>query len=240
MKILRNSLLVVAFMVSLLFVASNARASLIPIDAPNAALAPYPAPYAEVMVSLNSGGTVATITITGKSFNWWTDPVAKTGAYTSQYLVGDGSTIALNTNGAVNLVNSYGTNGFSWSGGNGNTAFTAGGSGNVSDFGTFNYIINNFDGFNSAVSSLSFQLQKATGSWTGDENVLLPNTLSNQVAAHIFVPNTTGTAAIVTGFAGNDTTGTPPVPVPPSVWLLGSGLIGLVGLRRRFKKGGGK
>ena len=27
-----------------------------------------------------------------------------------------------------------------------------------------------------------------------------------------------------------------PVPIPPSVWLLGSGLIGLVGLRRRFKK----
>jgi len=27
-----------------------------------------------------------------------------------------------------------------------------------------------------------------------------------------------------------------PVPIPPTVWLLGSGLIGLVGLRRRFKK----
>ena len=25
-----------------------------------------------------------------------------------------------------------------------------------------------------------------------------------------------------------------PVPIPPSVWLLGSGLIGLVGLRRKF------
>jgi len=27
-----------------------------------------------------------------------------------------------------------------------------------------------------------------------------------------------------------------PVPIPPAVWLLGSGLLGLVGLRRRFKK----
>ncbi|MDY6950660.1 MAG: VPLPA-CTERM sorting domain-containing protein [Thermodesulfobacteriota bacterium] len=26
-----------------------------------------------------------------------------------------------------------------------------------------------------------------------------------------------------------------PVPVPPAVWLLGSGLIGLVGIRRRYK-----
>ena len=29
---------------------------------------------------------------------------------------------------------------------------------------------------------------------------------------------------------------TPPVPVPPTVWLLGSGLLGLVGLRRKFRK----
>ena len=27
-----------------------------------------------------------------------------------------------------------------------------------------------------------------------------------------------------------------PVPIPPTLWLLGSGLLGLVGLRRRFKK----
>jgi len=30
--------------------------------------------------------------------------------------------------------------------------------------------------------------------------------------------------------------GPSPVPIPPSVWLLGSGLIGLVGLKKRFKK----
>jgi hypothetical protein len=27
-----------------------------------------------------------------------------------------------------------------------------------------------------------------------------------------------------------------PVPIPPAVWLLGSGLLGLIGIRRRFKK----
>jgi hypothetical protein len=27
-----------------------------------------------------------------------------------------------------------------------------------------------------------------------------------------------------------------PVPIPGAVWLLGSGLIGLIGIRRRFKK----
>jgi hypothetical protein len=30
--------------------------------------------------------------------------------------------------------------------------------------------------------------------------------------------------------------GAPTVPVPAAFWLLGSGLIGLIGLRRRFKK----
>lgn len=34
--------------------------------------------------------------------------------------------------------------------------------------------------------------------------------------------------------SGVDSATNPTVPVPPSVWLLGSGLIGLVGLRRRF------
>lgn len=34
----------------------------------------------------------------------------------------------------------------------------------------------------------------------------------------------------------NFTPATTPVPIPGAVWLLGSGLLGLVGLRRRFKK----
>ena len=35
------------------------------------------------------------------------------------------------------------------------------------------------------------------------------------------------------GFSGGSTT---PVPIPPTVWLLGSGLVGLAGFRKRFKK----
>jgi T5SS/PEP-CTERM-associated repeat protein len=41
----------------------------------------------------------------------------------------------------------------------------------------------------------------------------------------------------VTGFSGYAVSGTAPVPIPAAVWLLGSGLAGLVGMRRRlFKK----
>jgi T5SS/PEP-CTERM-associated repeat protein len=37
----------------------------------------------------------------------------------------------------------------------------------------------------------------------------------------------------VTGFSGYAVSGTAPVPVPAALWLLGSGVIGLVGIRRR-------
>jgi hypothetical protein len=34
----------------------------------------------------------------------------------------------------------------------------------------------------------------------------------------------------------SETTSVPPVPIPPTVYLLGAGLVGLVGLRRKFRK----
>lgn len=62
------------------------------------------------------------------------------------------------------------------------------------------------------------------------------------------VTSDTYTSAGLLRISAHETTGTsqdprlrvtytpapPPVPIPPTVWLLGSGLIGLVGLRRKF------
>ncbi|MEA5115639.1 MAG: VPLPA-CTERM sorting domain-containing protein [Geobacteraceae bacterium] len=38
-----------------------------------------------------------------------------------------------------------------------------------------------------------------------------------------------------TGLSGYAVTGNAPVPIPAAAWLLGSGLMGLVGLRRRMQ-----
>jgi hypothetical protein len=42
-----------------------------------------------------------------------------------------------------------------------------------------------------------------------------------------------GAISHVSLYGGGETVA-PPVPIPPTVWLLGAGLVGLVGLRRRF------
>lgn len=69
------------------------------------------------------------------------------------------------------------------------------------------------------------------------------NFLSSPVDAngHGSSPNGTWLASVhVQGIAPNNTSGFvggAPVPIPPSVWLLGSGLLGLVGIGRRMMLG---
>ena len=74
-----------------------------------------------------------------------------------------------------------------------------------------------------------FTLTNLGGTWASDSNVLIPNAKGYSAAAHISVSD--GNAAhdaLAAGYAR--------VPIPAAVWLLGSGLIGLVAVRRRMKR----
>lgn len=217
MKILGKSFLVVVFMVSLLFIAGNAGAGLIAnfdIIYGNKALldAGWTKPYANVAVDLDNTGTIATITFTAKG----------------SYLMGDGNSAALNLIGTYDTNFSYVANSFTPAAEFKQLNITP----NVSEFGQFDFSIKMDDGFAKATSTLSFQLQNLTGVWTTDGANFFDINTKYLAGTHIFPPGGDDT-----GFAAGDgTTGMPYVPLPPSVWLLGSGLLGLVGLRRRFKK----
>jgi len=91
---------------------------------------------------------------------------------------------------------------------------------NMSEFGTYSLI---FKGPNmaQAVSSLSFILNGS--GWSNAADVLAFNADGYLAAAHIMMNDGTGN----TGFASA-------VPIPAAVWLLGFGVVGLVGAKRRI------
>jgi hypothetical protein len=182
---------------------------------PNAAISPYPGPYAKVDVNLTSS-TTATITFT---------------SYTNSgniYLMGDGSTVALNVNSASFSVSGV-------SGSNGGTGFTPGpytvqnppGTSNVDGFGRFNLTIDSFDGFTHSSDSVTLTVTNLSGTWAGSADVLTPNADGSTAAAHIFVtssPANASNGALATGYAAN---GNQVIPEPSSIVL---GLVGLMGL----------
>ena len=64
-------------------------------------------------------------------------------------------------------------------------------------------------------------------------------THSGNIAAVLWMTPGVGGSNLYQGLITAAPPGTPPdpVPIPTSVWLLASGLLGLVAVRRRFKKG---
>ena len=188
----------------------------------NSAISGFPAPYGSVTVNLDVTQTIATITFTA----------ANTAAF--QYLFGDGSTAAVNVNGAFTLGAITGTHlpGFGFQAGEG---YSNGGAGNVDGWGSFNLTINSSDGYTRSSNSVTFTLTKTSGTWSSDANVLIANAQGAFVAAHIFVaafPADPNAGALATGFASNGGAVNTP-DGGTTVMLLGVAL-GALGMARRF------
>jgi hypothetical protein len=182
----------------------------IDLTVPDAALVPYSSPYGTVTIDLTSA-TTATVT-----FAAWPS---------STYLFGGAGSTDLNVNAT----------GFTATGLTGYTTPTISyfSNGAVSQFGKLNLQIDNFDGFGDASTPMSFLLTNTGGTWSSVNDVLVNDATGYMAAGHIFVPNATGSAAIMTGFAGNGEI--PAVPEPASMLLLGSGLLGAGWFGRRRK-----
>lgn len=102
---------------------------------------------------------------------------------------------------------------------------------NLSCWGRFNASYKNLG----ELSSFSFSVDNSDSgiNWTTASDVLVLNGVNGYyAAAHVKDPAPAYDSQ--TGFAAGN--GNTPVPIPAAIWLLGSGLIGLVGLRKRFKK----
>lgn len=148
----------------------------------NAALAGFPPPYGTAEIDLLTGGASANVTFTSNT------------AGNPAYLFVDGSSVDLNIHitGTGFTVDSctIGTACASITGtqvGTGFNApqFTQVAATNVDGFGTFNLVIDNQDSFKQAVNSVSFTVNNTGGTWSSAADVIAPNSLLNDIAAHV-------------------------------------------------------
>jgi len=191
------------------------------ITEPNTALAGhgFTGPYVQVDIGLTDS-THADVTFTGLTSTFGGNPVI--------YLMGDGSTAALQVNASTFTVSGV-------TGTNSGTGFTPGGFTvninpipPVDGFGNFNLVIDDDDGYTHAVDKLVFTLTNTSGTWASDAEVLAFNADGYDAAAHVFPASNPASATndvytSMTGYAAE-------VPIPAALPLFGTGLLGLLGL----------
>jgi hypothetical protein len=134
-------------------------------------------------------------------------------AYSGYYFGGNG--FGVNVNGDVTYSDIIVTGG----------SYTDTGDRHLDGFGDFSEGVG-FAGSEHDITYLSFTLTNTSGSWDSVNDVLTET--GWLAAAHVF-PQGNG----FTGYAAN---GTPQVPEPTTLLLLGLGLVGIAGISRRLKK----
>lgn len=181
----------------------------------NSAISGYAGPYATVDVNLINS-TTANVTFTS---------LTNSG---NIYLMGGTGAVAVNVD-----ATSWTLSGIT--GSNAGTGFTPGtysdgGAGNEDGFGSFNQLIDSFDGYTHSADTISFSLTNTSGTWASDAAVLAPNSGGSLAAAHIFVttyPANASNTALATGFAASV-----PEADTYAMLLAGLGLVGFAARRR--------
>lgn len=203
------------------------------LNTPNAAGSVYVGPYAHVDITVPDGGGVATFDVTAAQtgfMNPGLQPVTYTlggkgmFAFNGPFTIDTGSYQTVSYPGFTSPTIKLQTNK------------------KVSEFGSFDNVFKAKDGYSSSVSEFKFSTMGTTYSDAAAVEALLLANLTNKgyyAAAHVFPSLTSGInngAVSDAIFAGNGGQGESQVPVPPTVLLLGSGLIGFGLLGRRKAK----
>lgn len=231
MKITNHFRKVFGILGALSLVAASAKADLITysLDNGNSDINPgYAPPYGTVQVDLTDP-THATITFSSDVIGG------------NIYLFGGAQCVDVNVNATSWMLSPV-------VGNNSGTGFSAsslsdGGSGNVDGRGSFDQTIDAFDGYTHSSDTVTFTLTDTSGTWASASSVLATNSNGNYAAAHIFVtssPANAANGALVTGYAGSDTSITPLTGSVPdggsTVILLGSAMMSLASIRVWFSR----
>lgn len=212
----------VALLLTLSGALSAARADTInyQIALGNPAVSSYTGPYADVLVDRTST-TTAQITFTSLSNGFQT------------FLLGAVGAAGVNVNAGSWTIGGYSVSnaGIGFSPG----PLSDGGSGNEDGFGSFNQLVDSFDGYTHSASLIQFTLTNTSGTWASASSVLAPNASGNPVAAHIFVADCATASACDAGVGALATGYATVVPEPSTLSLVLFGASLLAAVRRRSR-----